>query len=359
MIHSELIEEVLSHLSVASLLRFRCVSKSWCCIIDSDHFIKKHLNQSIIARSNHSLIYGSMEMGLYSVNLDSFDTAHLIQPPVDSTDFQLICISNYCNGLFLVVAAESLVLQNPFSRRHKKLPDAFPIEFPTDYSSLYAIEYYGLCYDLRKDDYKVVRVVEFHNLTGQWTFSETEILSLKSNSWNKVERFPYPLPLLDHRWEVYLNGALHSLLKDISHAYSGKTFKIMGFSVENENHYELMLPTKIPIENISMNLNVLGGCLSLATASEFHVGIWVMKKYGVEKSWTQLLSVGQITINSNGNLSSLRPLTYSKNGEKVLLYVNEEKLVWYDLRRNVIVDVLPISFCPELCVQSLVWPKER
>ncbi|CAI9759348.1 unnamed protein product [Fraxinus pennsylvanica] len=161
------------------------------------------------------------------------------------------------------------------------------------------------------------------------------------------------MEICDHRWEVQINGALHSLLQDISHVYSDKTFRMMGFSVVNENHYELMLPKDIPIDNVSMNLNVLGGCLSLATTSKFHVVIWVMKKYGVEKSWSQFVSVGQIMINSNDNLSASRPMSYSKSGEKVLLYVNEERLICYDLRRNVIIDFFPFHFVMNFVFKAL------
>lgn len=60
----------------------------------------------------------------------------------------------------------------------------------------------------------------------------------------------------------------------------------MGFSFENENHYELILSVDIMIENVSIELDIVGVCLYLNTVSEFHVGIWVIKKYVVEEYWT-------------------------------------------------------------------------
>lgn len=98
--------------------------------------------------------------------------------------------------------------------------------------------------------------------------------------------FPYLLPFYENHCEVHINGALHSLLDNISHVYlDKKSFKIMGFSFENKNHHESILLIDI-LENVSIELDIVGVRLSLNTVSEFHVGIWVIKKYGVEESRT-------------------------------------------------------------------------
>ncbi|KDO58140.1 hypothetical protein CISIN_1g042865mg [Citrus sinensis] len=53
----DVMTEILSRLPVNPLLRFRCVSKTFCGLIDSRYFIKLHMNRSIETNSNLSLIF--------------------------------------------------------------------------------------------------------------------------------------------------------------------------------------------------------------------------------------------------------------------------------------------------------------
>lgn len=64
--------------------------------------------------------------------------------------------------------------------------------------------------------------------------------------------------------------------------YLDKTLKIINFNVWN--HVELMLSTDIPIKIVITEFDVFRGSLSLTTDTEFHVLIWVMKKYRVNES---------------------------------------------------------------------------
>jgi hypothetical protein len=44
---NEVIAEILSRLPVKSVIRFRCVSKTWCSLISSPHFIATHLSRAL------------------------------------------------------------------------------------------------------------------------------------------------------------------------------------------------------------------------------------------------------------------------------------------------------------------------
>ncbi|KAL2524040.1 F-box protein CPR30 [Abeliophyllum distichum] len=109
---------------------------------------------------NHSLILGGL--GLYSVDLESLDKFHVVKPPFYYRKAD--GISNSCNGL-IFLRSEPPVLWNPFSRKYKTLPDA-PIKNPTSLLC-FAKVIYGLGYDSRNEDYKVVQVVEFRNEASQ------------------------------------------------------------------------------------------------------------------------------------------------------------------------------------------------
>ncbi|KAL0321085.1 UNVERIFIED_CONTAM: F-box protein CPR1 [Sesamum radiatum] len=343
---AEIIEDILRRLPVKSLKRFRAVAKSWCFLIDSENFVKLHLRQALISNSNRSLILGGL--GLYSIDLDLLDKAHVIKPPFyyKSVDG----ISNSCNGIVLMMS-ELPVLWNPFSREYRVLP-VCSVEYSAPLDS-YSKTAYGFGYDSVNDDYKVVRIVEFrHKIAHVWMASETKIYSLKSNSWRRIEGFPYPLPFLRGNWRVHLNGALHTLVEDPDSIDSAR---IMAFSLQTEKHYQVPMPSGIRIRAADVSLDMIEGCLSVVCTNRSRVVIWVMKDYGVKESWTKLLSISPPAIERN---DFVKPLVCSRDGHKVLLNCEDKKLVWYDLRTkavdNVLVDGMPFVFYAEVCVESLV-----
>ncbi|XP_057765030.1 F-box protein CPR1-like [Salvia miltiorrhiza] len=344
----EIIEDILRRLPVRSLKRLRAVAKSWCFLIDSSNFVKLHLRQSLISNSHRNLIIGGL--GVYSVDLDSPEKAQVIKPPFyyKSVD----AISNSCNGIVLVMS-EPPVMWNPFSMDYKALPEC-GADYPAEPLS-YSRTTFGFGYDSTNDDYKVVRIVEFRNERSHvWMHSEAMIYGLKSNRWRRLEHFSYPLPFLRGHWRVHVNGALHTLVAESDNQF---TVKIMAFSVENEGHYVVAMPQGVQIKGVDMSLDVIDGCLSLVCAYRSRVVIWVMKDYGVKESWTKLLSISPPAIEQG---DFLKPLVYSREGDKILLNCSDKKLVWYDLSlrtvENVLVDGMPFVFYAEPCVETLVSP---
>lgn len=64
------------------------------------------------------------------------------------------------------------------------------------------------------------------------------------------------------------------------------------------------------------------------------VDVWMMKEYGLKESWSKMFSIDRCR--SISSFRFLRPLICSNEdgGDKVLLEVNGEKLVWYDWKRK-------------------------
>ncbi|KAK4386742.1 F-box protein [Sesamum angolense] len=215
---AEIIEDILRRLPVKSLKRFRAVAKTWCFLIDSENFVKLHLRQSLISNSNRNLILGGL--GLYSIDLDLLDKAHVIKPPFyyKSVDG----ISDSCNGIVLVMS-EPPVLWNPFSREYRVLPDC-SVEYSTPLDS-YSKTAYGFGYDSRNDDYK-------------------------------NRGFSLPLPFLRGNWRVHLNGALHTLVEDPDSVDSAR---IMAFSLKTEKHYQVPMPSGIRIRAVDVSLDMIEG----------------------------------------------------------------------------------------------------
>ncbi|GFP82748.1 F-box protein cpr30 [Phtheirospermum japonicum] len=261
-------------------------------------------------------------------------------------------ISNTCDGLVVVTADlfGPLALWNPFLKRHVNFPDSpskcsDPGYFPN--------VLYGLGYDSKNDDYKVVRNFEYKNIkTHQLVCSKTEVYTFKSNVWKEVQPFPCSLSYTYQLWVGPVNGSLHMLCTDKSRLHS----KIVGFSVENENYFEMMFPKGT---NNVMGLDLLGGCLSMACCNtESQINIWVMKEYGLRESWTNLISIVNPVCDNPSDC--FKPLVYSEDGQKVLMYGNRSKFVWYDLKRKTMEKVkvggVPYLIQLEPCVQSLIFP---
>jgi F-box interacting protein len=227
------------------------------------------------------------------------------------------------------------------------------VEYPTGTVASNVNEYtrYGFGYDSQSDDYKVLRAVEFRGADFDWIGTEAKLYSLKSNSWRKVPDFPYRIPRT-REWAVHVNGALHTI---VFLSESGQS--ILAFDIRTDKTYIVPKPEKL-VSIGDLRLYALEGCLCLLSPFKKHgTEVWIMKEYGVKESWTRLLSIAPPRVEPYTNLC---PVAISKNGDEVLLNLNEEKLVWYDLRRKTTREVtirgLPFRFYANVCVGSLISP---
>ncbi|GFP96458.1 F-box protein cpr30 [Phtheirospermum japonicum] len=338
----EIITAILIRLPVKSLLRSRCVSKPWRSLIDGQDFIKQHLRHSVESSSYNILVLEKTQL-LY-VDLDSLgrlDTGTLRSKP------QYVVGS--CDGLVLFLTfSNDIVLWNPSTRKLKELPTTPRPPSIADSVMAPGVFWYGLYalgYDSKHGDYKVVWV------DGWGMCSETKIYSLKTDSWKKIVGFPYSLMHKKPRG-VYLNDAVHTVVRKHDKLVVGT---IMAFSIEREMHYEVMMPPGIRIGNADVSLDVIGDCLSVVCNHRSRVVVWVMREYGVKESWTKLVSICSPAIEAR---DFVKPLVYSREGDRILLSCDDKRLVWYDLEKKTVevvsVDGMPFVFYAEPCVESLV-----
>ncbi|XP_059631108.1 F-box protein CPR1-like [Cornus florida] len=83
-----------------------------------------------------------------------------------------------------------------------------------------------------------------------------------------------------------------------------------------------------------------------------------MKEYGVNESWTKVLSVELLSLFTRF-YDFVRPLAYSKSGGEVLLACDNARLLWFDLKSQTVkndvwIHVVPSSFEADVCLGSLV-----
>ncbi|XP_059643589.1 F-box protein CPR1-like isoform X2 [Cornus florida] len=350
---TDVIVDILSRLPVKPLLKFRCVSKPWCALIDSPIFIKSHLNRSIETKTNRSII--CRDCDLYSIDFDSLDHAILLDHPlkkIHGGEVMGSCdgLVGLCNNLY---EEDGIFLWNPATRKHQKLP-VTPIEFPGG-SGICEFIVYGFGYDSVSDDYKLVRVVQFYEKDDDDSFdNEVKVYSLKSNTWRRVQDFPYYLPY-KREHAMVVSGALHWLVSRRPESDKADKF-IAAFDLGVEEYRLVPLPELLD-KNVHMNVNDFGGCLTLlCNYFAVRVEVWVMEEYGVKESWTKLFSVTQPSMIRS--FDYVRPLDYSRSGGEILLEQDGNILVWYDLERKTVKNVgihgLDGLIESYICVASLV-----
>ncbi|XP_021719571.1 F-box protein CPR30-like isoform X1 [Chenopodium quinoa] len=347
-----LIMDILSRLPVKSLLCYRCVSKSWKYLIDNPYFIKLQLQYSLENTTNLVLIIRGGY--LYSAHFPGLNEAIVI-------DHSLKCgyigteVLGSCNGLLCLSNGEShgkngTIIYNPVTRKSREVP-ASKLKIPYGYESVI----YGFGYDLVNDDYKVVRVIQYSTEHPDFYDSEVKVFSLKANSWRRIRDFPREYYLSYKRgWGVYVSGCLHWMITLKPDSNGSKL--IVAFDLSSEVCKAVLLP-KISAGEVHLTVEVLGQFLSLlvnypSNRSE----VWVLKEYGVVESWSKLFTVSQP--DSIGPFEYVRPIAYSKDGSKVLLEQDLQKLIWYDVESQSAADVkipgMPSHPGATMLVESLV-----
>ncbi|XP_049383056.1 F-box/kelch-repeat protein At3g23880-like [Solanum stenotomum] len=301
--HEEIIIDILSRLSVKSLLRFKCVSKSWNTLISEPYFIKKHLNTHAKNQNSQKLLITQVPHGkycngfnLYSSSLSSSklveDIRRLDYPssckPIDG---RVYCC---CDGLFFIgfwiywndeeVEPSILLLWNPSTRESIMLPSHVEIPPQEEYV-------YGLGYDATSDDYKILRI-DTHDKVPD------EILALKSGSWRQIEETSDRMSstkISDRELCLaFLHGAFHWL----GHCPRDS---VVSFNISDEMYGEIPLPGILSspglvevdayaLGPVQIGVSVLGGKLSLYH-KHGNFDIWVLKDYGVKESWTKWFTI--------------------------------------------------------------------
>ncbi|KAF7152934.1 hypothetical protein RHSIM_Rhsim01G0117500 [Rhododendron simsii] len=329
----DLIVDILLRLPVKPLLRFRCVSKPFCALIDSPDFVKSHLKRSTQTRNHLTLELWDYDNRVSSsVNFDSLDNAVELDHPLGSSHWPTRIVGS-CHGLIGLRNREdvTLAIWNPSTRS----------------------EMHGFGYDSITDDYKMVRFVQFFEFGTDNFVSSVKVYTMKSNSWQKIRDFPYCL-YYGQGCAVLVGSALHWVARRLP-SDAAKFVAALDLTTED---YRVVPQPEFSDNAFEMNVAELGGCLCiLCDYDQVRVDVWVMKDCGVKESWSKLFSVAQPEVIPS--FESVIPVAYSKSGCEVLLVQDNTKLVWYDLEHKTIKKIkthgrITDGFESFVCVESLV-----
>lgn len=368
----DLVNDVFFHLPVKSLVRFKCLSKPCCSLIEGEDFVKSHLDLSVKSGAGRSVLLRG-HLHLYSVDLRSLDTAKEIEHPLKPRGPAEVFGS--CNGLIALSNSMSeLALYNPSTRKLHRLPVS-PVEHPAG-GGIRGYIFYGFGYDSVNDDYKVVRMVQFRrdedDDIGCFFPYEVKVYSLRTDSWKRVETSPFQLQFLFNfyyhlmfrrGYGVLACNNLHWVMPR-SHELGNRNV-IFGFDLAAELFHIVPVPDYDADHSpeFQMDLGTLNDCLCvICNYGQAYVDVWVMKEYGVKESWVKLFIVPRPR-SSVGCFSYLRPLIYSDDDDKVLVELDNRRLMWYDLNsrrlRTLRIRGDHGGFSAEMYVASLVSPGEE
>ncbi len=306
-IPSDVLMAIFAGLPVKSLLQFMCVCKSLYAIIRDPIFITKHVNhQSTL--SNNGYLAVTRRVGTFGgtclVSLRSYENKfrEILKITIPSTKeyrkapFRIV---GSCNGVLCLNTTQigdTNFLFNPATSEFKELPKPdYPIHVTDDEIDLIGL---GFGHDPKSNDYKLVRFSYSKKLRYEF-YSVVDVYSLSSNSWRRKDDLVLGSVVTNSFSKGLINGNLHW-----GGAIGfGKTLKIhntiIAFGIGDEVCRHIELP-KIDLDRKDWSTFVRKESLAIVICSEDDTiegstfTIWVMKEYGVKKSWTQQLSVGPI-----------------------------------------------------------------
>ncbi|KAM3320813.1 hypothetical protein P3S67_008015 [Capsicum chacoense] len=363
---------ILSNLPVKSLLRFKCVSKSWFSWISDPKFELSNAQRQ--QRGAISLLYNNdipsfLFMTENIVLKDLIYPFNKIVPDVKvGRRFTLGCnLLGSCHGLLLINVEQHIFLWNPTIGFCTKVLEL------DDLTREGNIVVGGLCFDDSMNEYKALL---FIYSTIDDTKKYVIVASLKDKKWRKLE-FSHYIPSV--RSGVALNGRLHFIQvrrkHDLGH-YLDKNFyirpelkccdfwawkgippfgELIYFDSISEKFHKFPVP-----RGFIVGLGVLNECLCVACLRSGGMEILVMKEYGKVESWTSTYVIKNFEINPYFGYAE--SLFMTEDGEELVIKVSRDQVVAYNLKddsvRQILVRTLTVCISSITYVPSLISPQD-
>ncbi|KAL3630250.1 hypothetical protein CASFOL_023234 [Castilleja foliolosa] len=319
----ELITIILSKLPVKSLLRFKCVCKSWYSLIKSPNFIHLHLNNSsnhkcIMIRSCIDSIEQEIDCFPHVLSFYSHETLADLGIQIDTpfpTSYGFYNVSGPCNGLICMTKnSDQILIINPATREFRSL-------FVPQSGYYFDTVAFGL--DPNSGEYKVAMIgVHYDHTRYHPSYSpfsppplfrgarEAVVYDFSTDSWRETG-IVFPEPFDYYQKSITLNGAFHWMPVGAI-----RNVPILSFRISDEVIESIPLPGfySWEHENHCADLFVLNKSLAIVLYySTECFEISVMNEYGVKDSWAKLVKLGPMRF-------AYTPLAFwNSNDEDMLL----------------------------------------
>ncbi|XP_073146418.1 F-box protein At3g07870-like [Henckelia pumila] len=337
---SEIIINILSRLSIRAIISCKCACKQLLDLLSTPEFATSHLSLSTPGLLiNQSGASGNLSQ-IFEFE-DAFELEHhnLHYNPVLKFDPNLsgcvsdasswiwgsvnglLCLQDYRSKLY-----DALYICNPITREYIALPWIDEIvEYPS-------IGEYGFGVSMTSGQYKVLRNVRRHSYDFEEgpcsSFKKYECLvhTVGTRSWRKIPDAPVGYSSIS--FSLFLNGNLHGFLQDFLYSTNSS---IYCFDLEAES-FKPFPPPPPSLDSPALGtLGILDDCLCFVDSSSQDadiIVIWVMKEYGVGKSWTKQFVIEEALGFAGLYCDSVYAMKVFKDGD-ILLNRNINSLFYF------------------------------
>ncbi|KAH6765199.1 hypothetical protein C2S51_016448 [Perilla frutescens var. frutescens] len=319
---SEIIVDILSRLPILTILGCKFVCKSWLDQLESSEFADLHLPQSVPGLAVFQGPELSKPYKIYEFveEEDLRRSAHFCNVVLEFKFPHFAHIHSSVNGLLFMYDQDtrspaSLFVCNPITRDYVTIPP------PTECQLL--DHTFGFGVSKMTDKYKLVKI--FRLCSGSAP-PDCEVYTIGTRSWRSIAAGT-PLKY-DGNIGAFLNGNLHWLAFD-----SKECPQISCFDVETELFSILACPPDRPHDLAYFCcFTVLGDNLCVCDNLEDMIVIWLMKDYGVEKSWTKeyVIKIPSYVRNQLGKFCGYRfPVKIFEDGDVLIAEEDSSELFCY------------------------------
>ncbi|PON56162.1 F-box domain containing protein [Parasponia andersonii] len=263
----DVVVEIMSRLPPESLLRFKCVQKSWHVLIKAlvrnPIFVKKHLYNS--SNKISCLFFKCSEnnitnrQGILTISDDEDSPSRYLTyvakefvPSLSLFGSKFYCPRAHCDGIICQFSDRNILLCNPSTMEYKLLPGPCFDDKP-----LWRIRYVGFGYDAIDDVYKIVRVYRCFGLI------RADVFNLGSDCWRefkmKIESGDDELSYYFGEEQVYCKGVYYWMMREVSSLDE----KIRSFDMHDEEFHTISLPHHFRKRIFSTKLTQWKGSLAL------------------------------------------------------------------------------------------------
>ncbi|XP_068339097.1 putative F-box protein At5g52610 [Pyrus communis] len=287
--------EILPRLPSKSLMRFRCVCKSWSSLTRNPSFVSAHQNLGC-NKHTHLLLTASdkttKQQHFFSLQINQQESltpaAHLLTLQTPPTENERLYTAQCMNGLACLYLSNTSApkqtdpnhpvrIFNPCTRESLSLPHTSPAS-----CTAHVTHHFG--YSPLTNEYKVLQVQKLIPALGDVHFM-FKVFKMGASLWRHIEvdlndiSFD-PLNFPFHRRSVCVNGAIHWM--------HGTPNPIVVFDNEDEKFRVIPLPedytcfthlVSYPVGNIVGVGGYLGLIGDRSMMKNEAMGLWILKDY--------------------------------------------------------------------------------